>query len=230
MIVQHFAVRSRPLFRIAGLFALIAVSHQPAVGVPRPAGDGPPPVTGIRSAVVTLTQNGRSIGRLLLQAKQNAGTAGFTFVGQFLGLRPGAYAAQALGFTSLNGAGQAVARASGTAAVTARRTVTLRLQWEFIGRKLVSIEVTPADSSVLVNHSIQFTATGFFSDGSQQDITNRVTWSSSNTEAAIISNGGVDEPPKGEARGVGSGGDETTITATDPLTSIEGSTLLFTTD
>ncbi len=56
---------------------------------------------------------------------------------------------------------------------------------------LNSITVTPANSTVAVGGTQQFTANGLFTDGSTQNITNQVTWSSSNSSVATISSSGV---------------------------------------
>jgi hypothetical protein len=80
---------------------------------------------------------------------------------------------------------------------------------------LVSIAVTPANPSIAKGASQQFTATGTYSDSSTQNLTSSVTWSSTNTAAAMIGSGGL-------ATGVGTG--TTTISATSG--SISGSTTL----
>ncbi|MGH9744909.1 MAG: InlB B-repeat-containing protein, partial [Candidatus Acidiferrales bacterium] len=51
---------------------------------------------------------------------------------------------------------------------------------------LKSIAVTPANPTVPINSTQQFTATGTFSDNSTKDITATATWASSNTDAATI--------------------------------------------
>lgn len=51
---------------------------------------------------------------------------------------------------------------------------------------LVSIEVTPGNAAVLVNATAQFTATGSYSDNSTLNITDAVTWSSSDTTVAVM--------------------------------------------
>ena len=53
---------------------------------------------------------------------------------------------------------------------------------------LISITVTPATTSILPGATLQFSATETFSDGSVRDVTSSVTWSSSNTAIASISN------------------------------------------
>ena len=52
---------------------------------------------------------------------------------------------------------------------------------------LNSITVTPSNPTLAVGSTQQFTATGLFTDGSTQNITNQVTWSSSNTGVATVS-------------------------------------------
>ncbi len=53
---------------------------------------------------------------------------------------------------------------------------------------LQSITITPTNPFTIVGDTEQFTATGGYSDGSTEDITNEVTWSSSQTGVATISN------------------------------------------
>ena len=61
---------------------------------------------------------------------------------------------------------------------------------------LASIAVTPANASVAKGATLQLTATGTFSDGTTQDVTHAVSWSSSNTSVAAIN------PASGIALGV----------------------------
>jgi hypothetical protein len=56
------------------------------------------------------------------------------------------------------------------------------------GPTLNSISITPLNQSIPVTSTQQFTATGHYSDGSTQDLTTSVTWSSTNTAIATISN------------------------------------------
>ncbi|KTD53715.1 protein with a bacterial immunoglobulin-like domain protein [Legionella santicrucis] len=53
---------------------------------------------------------------------------------------------------------------------------------------LSSIEIAPINKSILNKTTQQYTATGFYSDGTRQDLTDTVTWSSSNQSVATISN------------------------------------------
>jgi uncharacterized protein YjdB len=58
-------------------------------------------------------------------------------------------------------------------------------------RSLVSIAITPANAALLLGTLQQFTATGTYSDHSSQDITDSVTWSSSDISVASIAGGGL---------------------------------------
>src|SRR5207249_3669841 len=84
---------------------------------------------------------------------------------------------------------------------------------------LVSIAVTPTNPGLPLGLTQQFTATGTFSDSTTQDLTTQVTWSSSSTAVATISNAGGSQ---GLATSVAAG--TTTITAT--LGGVSGSTTL----
>jgi galactose oxidase-like protein/Big-like domain-containing protein len=97
---------------------------------------------------------------------------------------------------------------SATATVTVTPTLTL-----------TSLAVTPTNPSIVTGGTQQFTATGTFSDGSTQNLTTSVTWASSITAVATISN---TTGSQGRATGVGTG--STTISATSG--SVSGSTVL----
>jgi uncharacterized protein YjdB len=54
--------------------------------------------------------------------------------------------------------------------------------------ELVRLELTPPAPSLARGTSVQLTATGVFSDGSTQDLTNQVTWTSSSASIASVGN------------------------------------------
>ena len=56
---------------------------------------------------------------------------------------------------------------------------------------LVSIEVTPTNSSIAPGTTHQFTATGIYDDNTTQDITTLVVWNSSSPSVASISDAGL---------------------------------------
>lgn len=80
---------------------------------------------------------------------------------------------------------------------------------------LQSIAVTPANPTIALGTTQQFTATGTYSDSSTKNITNQVTWASATPSVATISSSGL-------ASAVSTG--QTKISAT--LTGVSGSTNL----
>lgn len=116
--------------------------------------------------------------------------------------------------------GMASGVATGAVTITAQSgilwaTASLTVENPNPGATLQSISVTPANASVPVNTSQQFTATGTYSDGSVRDLTTRVTWNSSATSTATIDVNGL-------ASAVAAG--STTISAA--MSGIQGSTTL----
>ncbi|MGH8283316.1 MAG: Ig-like domain-containing protein [Gammaproteobacteria bacterium] len=84
---------------------------------------------------------------------------------------------------------------------------------------LKSIQVTPLNPSISLGNTQSFTATGTYTDNSTQNLTTQVTWSSSSTDVATISNA---TGSQGLATSVKIG--TATITATNG--SVAGSTVL----
>jgi alpha-L-rhamnosidase len=56
---------------------------------------------------------------------------------------------------------------------------------------LISIQISPSDVDLPLGLTQQFTATGLFSDGSAQDMTNLATWNSSSPPVARINSNGL---------------------------------------
>ncbi len=83
---------------------------------------------------------------------------------------------------------------------------------------LLSIDVTPGNSTITNSGTQQFTATGHYNNNTTANLTSSVTWSSSNTAAANIASTGL-------ATGAGAG--STTITAISGV--VSGSTTLYVT-
>ena len=92
---------------------------------------------------------------------------------------------------------------------------TVSLNGTGVGANLVSIAVAPVNSSIVAGNTQQFSATGNYSDGSTQNLTSSVTWSSSSVGIGTINSTGL-------AKGIASG--TTSVTATSG--SISGSTTL----
>jgi len=121
-------------------------------------------------------------------------------------------------FATINGAGLATGVAVGVLTVTAQSGSvqgTANLTVTNAAANLASLTLSPLASSIPVNTTQQFTATGSYSDGSSRDLTALVSWSSSATANATIDANGL-------ATSVAAG--STTITAT--LGSVTQSTTL----
>jgi uncharacterized protein YjdB len=116
------------------------------------------------------------------------------------------------GLASALGSGSATITAT-SGGISASTTVTVT------PAELISIAVTPASPNITTGYQQQFTATGTYSDNSSQNVTTSVTWSSSNTSVATISNVAGSN---GLASALGSG--SATITAT--AGGISGSTIV----
>jgi len=103
---------------------------------------------------------------------------------------------------------------SGTAALTVTPIPALPVT-------LVAVTVSPPVANVAVGAGEQLTATGTYSDLSTQNLTDSVTWSSSLTSNATVSN---IPGSQGLATGVADGA--TTISATDPNSLLSGTAVL----
>ena len=82
---------------------------------------------------------------------------------------------------------------------------------------LLSLTITPPDPSIAKETTVQLTATANFSDGSTEDLTSQVSWTSGNNAIEQVSDAAA---TKGLVTGLGVG--STAITAT--LSGIQGST------
>ena len=58
-------------------------------------------------------------------------------------------------------------------------------------KTLISVSITPANPSIAVSATEQFTATGNYSDGSTASLSSSVTWASSNLAVATVSEAGM---------------------------------------
>src|SRR5512143_3875347 len=122
--------------------------------------------------------------------------------------------------STVNNAGLAVSGAAGTTTITATSgSISGSSTLTITSAKLVSIAVFPTNPSIAKGTAQQFTAMGTYSDSTTQNLTNSVTWASSATNVATISNAAGSN---GLAVSVTAG--TTTITATSG--SISGSSTL----
>ena len=93
---------------------------------------------------------------------------------------------------SVGTAGLATSAGKGTVTITATSgLISSSTTLTVTGTQLLSISVTPDNSSLLAGATQQMTATGSYSDGSSQDLTTQVVWSSSSSGIASISSTGL---------------------------------------
>lgn len=109
------------------------------------------------------------------------------------------------------GPGVATAVSVGTSSISATRgAVSGSAQLTVTNATLTALAVTPASAALRLGESRQLTATATFSDGTQLDITNQVTWSSSSFRVQVTQAGVVSVL----SAGGGPGGSMAVITAT----------------
>src|SRR5579859_8177909 len=102
------------------------------------------------------------------------------------------WSSSATSIATINSAGLASTVAQGTSTITATSgSINGSTTLTVIAPALVSIAVTPANPSVALGFTQQFTATGTYSDNSQQNLTSTVTWSSSPSTVATINSSGL---------------------------------------
>jgi hypothetical protein len=117
---------------------------------------------------------------------------------------------------TVNASGLATGVAAGTSTITATMgAISGNTTLTVTAAVLQSIAVTPANPSISPGHTQQLWATGTYSDGTSQNITATVAWSSGNTSVATVN-------PSGLTSGVALG----TATITAKSGTISGSTVL----
>jgi Bacterial Ig-like domain (group 2)/IPT/TIG domain/Beta-propeller repeat/Kelch motif/Galactose oxidase, central domain len=84
-----------------------------------------------------------------------------------------------------------VSATTGNVVVTLDGVASNGVNFTVAAPTLVSITLTPANSSTLIGATKQFTATGVYIDGSTQDLTASATWTSTNSSVATISTSGL---------------------------------------
>lgn len=93
---------------------------------------------------------------------------------------------------TVNSSGVATAVAAGTSSITASSgTVTGTASVTVTSATLVSLAIAPLNSTMPVGASKQFTATGTYSDGSNQDVTLLTLWKSSDPTVASVNATGL---------------------------------------
>jgi hypothetical protein len=102
------------------------------------------------------------------------------------------WASSNTGIATISASGKVTAVAQGSTTISASSgAVTNSIGLTVIPPTLASISLVPANAMVNIGAPVQLTATGTFADGSTQIITNKATWSSSNTNVATVNGSGL---------------------------------------
>jgi hypothetical protein len=92
---------------------------------------------------------------------------------------------------TINGSGLAAAVGIGNTSISAALGAETGSTNLDVGPSLVSMQISPQNPSSAAGTAQPFTATGTFADGSTQDLTTSVNWTSSAPSVASITSGGV---------------------------------------
>jgi hypothetical protein len=102
------------------------------------------------------------------------------------------WSAAPTGIATVSATGVVTGQAVGSATITASlASVSGSDSLSVSPAILVSIAVSPVTSSIMLGATEQLASTGTFSDGSTQDLTNSMAWSSANTSMVRISPAGL---------------------------------------
>jgi hypothetical protein len=134
------------------------------------------------------------------------------------------WSSSASNVASISSFGQVTGQSAGTATITAQQgsvsgTAALLVE----SSALSSVTVTPATATVAEQTATQFNAIGTFGDGSTQNLTSSVSWTSTPASVATVSNA---SPTKGLAAGVAPG----TATIAALFAGLQGSAMLTVTN
>jgi hypothetical protein len=91
----------------------------------------------------------------------------------------------------------------------------------YSGTTLQTIDIAPISPSIAVGGTVQFTATGHYSDNTTADLTKQSNWTSSVTTVATVDNLGT---TPGLAHGVGAGQSNITVSFAQGSSSVNAST------
>jgi hypothetical protein len=191
------------------------------------SGSTPLTVTAATLSSISVTPSGASIAKGLTQ--QYAATGTFSDSSTQDLTTQVSWSSSTTSVATINNnkgsQGKASTLATGSTTISAvLNSVTGTTKLTVTSAALTKISVTPSPASVAKGAMLQLAATGTYTDGSSNDITEDVTWSSADTSIATVTNGGglFSSDPYGEVTGVAEGG--TSISAVSG--SITGSVVL----
>jgi hypothetical protein len=151
-----------------------------------------PPTLNVTAATLTSIVVTPAGITLPLGTTQQYSATGFFSDGSTFDLTSTATWQSSTAAATVNATGLVTAAAVGPTNISASQNgVTGMTSLTVTGATLVSISITPVNPSISAGLSVQFTATGQFSDGSTANLTNNVTWQSSDNTVAVISASGL---------------------------------------
>ena len=173
---------------LVAVLALIAAACQCGAASPSPS----PALVEIDLAPIlpgTITI-GSTLQFMATGSYSNDSTADITSQVTWSSSDPSVAAISSTGLATAVGVGTAIIWASVGAVSSDEAPLTVEA--EIPGPILTEIDLQPASpNNVAVGSTLQFAATATYSDGSSADLTNHVTWGSSDTSVATISSTGL---------------------------------------
>ena len=124
---------------------------------------------------------------------------------------------------TITSGGVATGVATGKSSISATMTgITGSTTLTVSAAALASIAVSPQGADVALGSTLPFTATGVYTDGSTQDLTSSVQWSSSTTAVATISNTGLTTSLAVGSTSITAASGSTSASATLMVTQVSG--------
>ena len=147
------------------------------------------------SPVLTSVQVGPAGANVIVGATQQYQATGTYNDGSVKSLSNTVWSTSPAAFATINSAGLLTAISPGSVTVTASSgTASGTVTMTVLSAPLQSITVTPANPTVSLSSggvTKAFSATGRYTDGTTQDLTNSVTWSSTSVTVATIDQTGL---------------------------------------
>ena len=191
-------------------------------------------VTGVTgTATLTVTRTSQSVAvkpstMRLAKGQTQQYTATVTYTDGTTGPATVTWSSATPGVATITAGGLATAQGVGTATIRATTTagsapagITGTATLTVTAAALSSITVAPNAVSLTKGAARQLTATANFTDGTTQDYTQTVNWTTANSNVAVVDGNGV-------ASGLGVG--STSATATDPVSGLVGTASVTVTD
>jgi Bacterial Ig-like domain (group 2) len=186
---MRYISRRRPslfLFLVTALCVLLS-AHLVGCGASNMGQSGPPP-KNLRSLTIDPRESGVPLGT----SQQFTATAWFSDGSKSDVTNFAAWNSSQPNVATFQAAGAASTKAVGKTSISAAyQSVNGFSTLTVNSAALVSLSVGPQSPSLTPQHSIQLNATGTFTDGSTQDLTSAVTWSSGAATVVTITDSGL---------------------------------------